>query len=219
MTRTNLLCQHSTIEMELKMCDALINTVVVSCCKKCLGIMNISAVIQYIKLLLHSQVNHVRTRDFDCCLAVPLITEAGDKLELVVSRNPLAQPGVGQPLDCHSISAPLTHSREHNNSTMDLWQHNNLGFTPWNNNTNSPGTAGYPVQHSLNLGPCVQQMWQFGILVFSKKKKKKEAMICANVFFFSFVFSLKRTVITVKQELCTRYSTLSNTYRVFLFSL
>uniref|UniRef100_A0A8C7G5K2 Glutamate receptor interacting protein 2 n=1 Tax=Oncorhynchus kisutch TaxID=8019 RepID=A0A8C7G5K2_ONCKI len=37
------------------------------------------------------QVNHVRTRDFDCCLAVPLITEAGDKLELVISRNPLAQ--------------------------------------------------------------------------------------------------------------------------------
>ncbi|MGH0149958.1 UNVERIFIED_CONTAM: hypothetical protein FKN15_027689, partial [Acipenser sinensis] len=36
------------------------------------------------------QVNHVRTRDFDCCLAVPLITEAGDKLELVISRNPLA---------------------------------------------------------------------------------------------------------------------------------
>uniref|UniRef100_A0A665T826 Glutamate receptor interacting protein 2b n=1 Tax=Echeneis naucrates TaxID=173247 RepID=A0A665T826_ECHNA len=36
------------------------------------------------------QVNHVRTRDFDCCLAVPLITEAGDRLELVVSRNPLA---------------------------------------------------------------------------------------------------------------------------------
>uniref|UniRef100_A0A3Q4H9N6 Glutamate receptor interacting protein 2b n=1 Tax=Neolamprologus brichardi TaxID=32507 RepID=A0A3Q4H9N6_NEOBR len=36
------------------------------------------------------QVNHVRTRDFDCCLAVPLITEAGDRLELVISRNPLA---------------------------------------------------------------------------------------------------------------------------------
>uniref|UniRef100_A0AAR2LBK7 PDZ domain-containing protein n=1 Tax=Pygocentrus nattereri TaxID=42514 RepID=A0AAR2LBK7_PYGNA len=43
------------------------------------------------------QVNHVRTRDFDCCLAVPLITEAGDKLELVISRNPLAQPNAGQP--------------------------------------------------------------------------------------------------------------------------
>uniref|UniRef100_A0A8C6MJP3 Glutamate receptor interacting protein 2 n=1 Tax=Nothobranchius furzeri TaxID=105023 RepID=A0A8C6MJP3_NOTFU len=36
------------------------------------------------------QVNHVRTRDFDCCLAVPLITEAGDRLELVISRNPMA---------------------------------------------------------------------------------------------------------------------------------
>ncbi|XP_069499511.1 glutamate receptor-interacting protein 2 isoform X2 [Ambystoma mexicanum] len=36
------------------------------------------------------QVNHVRTRDFDCCLAVPLISEAGDKLDLVISRNPLA---------------------------------------------------------------------------------------------------------------------------------
>uniref|UniRef100_A0A4W4HDY7 PDZ domain-containing protein n=1 Tax=Electrophorus electricus TaxID=8005 RepID=A0A4W4HDY7_ELEEL len=43
------------------------------------------------------QVNHVRTRDFDCCLAVPLLTEAGDKLELVISRNPLAQPTAGQP--------------------------------------------------------------------------------------------------------------------------
>ncbi|XP_008562607.1 PREDICTED: glutamate receptor-interacting protein 2 [Galeopterus variegatus] len=50
------------------------------------------------------QVNHVRTRDFDCCLAVPLLAEAGDVLELVVSRNPLAQssrtpraPGPGSP--------------------------------------------------------------------------------------------------------------------------
>ncbi|XP_054965493.1 glutamate receptor-interacting protein 2 isoform X6 [Pan paniscus] len=34
------------------------------------------------------QVNHVRTRDFDCCLAVPLLAEAGDVLELVISRNP-----------------------------------------------------------------------------------------------------------------------------------
>uniref|UniRef100_A0A8C5ZCX8 Glutamate receptor interacting protein 2 n=1 Tax=Marmota marmota marmota TaxID=9994 RepID=A0A8C5ZCX8_MARMA len=50
------------------------------------------------------QVNHVRTRDFDCCLAVPLLAEAGDVLELVISRNPLAQskrssraPGPGSP--------------------------------------------------------------------------------------------------------------------------
>uniref|UniRef100_A0A4X2LHW1 Glutamate receptor interacting protein 2 n=1 Tax=Vombatus ursinus TaxID=29139 RepID=A0A4X2LHW1_VOMUR len=38
------------------------------------------------------QVNHIRTRDFDCCLTVPLISEAGDKLDLVISRNPLAMP-------------------------------------------------------------------------------------------------------------------------------
>uniref|UniRef100_A0A8C9PXN6 Glutamate receptor interacting protein 2 n=1 Tax=Spermophilus dauricus TaxID=99837 RepID=A0A8C9PXN6_SPEDA len=50
------------------------------------------------------QVNHVRTRDFDCCLVVPLLAEAGDVLELVISRNPLAQskrtsraPGPGSP--------------------------------------------------------------------------------------------------------------------------
>ncbi|KAJ6668273.1 hypothetical protein lerEdw1_015650 [Lerista edwardsae] len=36
------------------------------------------------------QVNRIRTRDFDCCLAVPLISEAGHKLDLVISRNPLA---------------------------------------------------------------------------------------------------------------------------------
>uniref|UniRef100_A0A8C4MG35 Glutamate receptor interacting protein 2 n=1 Tax=Equus asinus TaxID=9793 RepID=A0A8C4MG35_EQUAS len=37
------------------------------------------------------QVNHVRTRDFDCRLAVPLLAEAGEVLELVISRSPLAQ--------------------------------------------------------------------------------------------------------------------------------
>lgn len=49
------------------------------------------------------QVNRIRTRDFDCCLAVPLISEAGDKLDLVISRNPLAlaanapSEGMGEP--------------------------------------------------------------------------------------------------------------------------
>uniref|UniRef100_A0A8C7FZZ8 Glutamate receptor interacting protein 2a n=1 Tax=Oncorhynchus kisutch TaxID=8019 RepID=A0A8C7FZZ8_ONCKI len=41
------------------------------------------------------QVNRVRTRDFDCCLTVPLITEAGDSLDLVIRRNPLAQADNG----------------------------------------------------------------------------------------------------------------------------
>ncbi|TSK13268.1 Glutamate receptor-interacting protein 1 [Bagarius yarrelli] len=34
------------------------------------------------------QISHVRTRDFDCCLVVPLIAESGNKLDLVISRNP-----------------------------------------------------------------------------------------------------------------------------------
>ncbi|TRY57553.1 hypothetical protein DNTS_023497 [Danionella cerebrum] len=37
------------------------------------------------------QINHVRTRDFDCCLVVPLIAESGNKLELVISRNPTSE--------------------------------------------------------------------------------------------------------------------------------
>ncbi|XP_061074796.1 glutamate receptor-interacting protein 2 [Conger conger] len=66
------------------------------------------------------QVNHVRTRDFDCCLAVPLITEAGDKLELVISRNPLTQASVGQHRDCEDPSTTLPNSREFKTNTMDL---------------------------------------------------------------------------------------------------
>ncbi|XP_072529217.1 glutamate receptor-interacting protein 1 isoform X3 [Salminus brasiliensis] len=38
------------------------------------------------------QINHVRTRDFDCCLVVPLIAESGNKLDLVISRNPASMP-------------------------------------------------------------------------------------------------------------------------------
>uniref|UniRef100_A0A8C7K5D8 Glutamate receptor interacting protein 1 n=1 Tax=Oncorhynchus kisutch TaxID=8019 RepID=A0A8C7K5D8_ONCKI len=41
------------------------------------------------------QINHVRTRDFDCCLVVPLIAESGNKLDLVISGRwgpgPLSQ--------------------------------------------------------------------------------------------------------------------------------
>ncbi|CAB1336115.1 unnamed protein product, partial [Coregonus sp. 'balchen'] len=53
------------------------------------------------------QVNRARTRDFDCCLTVPLITEAGDSLDLVISRNPLAQADNGPPQDCEDPSDSL----------------------------------------------------------------------------------------------------------------
>lgn len=32
------------------------------------------------------QVNDTKTVDFDCCLTVPLIATAGDKIELIVQR-------------------------------------------------------------------------------------------------------------------------------------
>uniref|UniRef100_A0A671QZW4 Glutamate receptor-interacting protein 1-like n=1 Tax=Sinocyclocheilus anshuiensis TaxID=1608454 RepID=A0A671QZW4_9TELE len=45
------------------------------------------------------QINRVRTRDFDCCLVVPLIAESGNKLDLVISRNPVSsQPSELNPL-------------------------------------------------------------------------------------------------------------------------
>uniref|UniRef100_UPI0037E87005 glutamate receptor-interacting protein 2-like n=1 Tax=Semicossyphus pulcher TaxID=241346 RepID=UPI0037E87005 len=53
------------------------------------------------------QVNRVRTRDLDCCLTVPLIIEAGDCLDLVISRNPLAASDNGLPDDCDDPSNSL----------------------------------------------------------------------------------------------------------------
>ncbi|XP_059361092.1 glutamate receptor-interacting protein 1-like isoform X9 [Carassius carassius] len=46
------------------------------------------------------QINHVRTRDFDCCLVVPLIAESGNKLDLVISRNPVSS----QPSELNQLS-------------------------------------------------------------------------------------------------------------------
>ncbi|XP_070824593.1 glutamate receptor-interacting protein 2-like isoform X2 [Chaetodon trifascialis] len=53
------------------------------------------------------QVNRVRTRDLDCCLTVPLIIEAGDGLDLVISRNPLAAADTGLPDNCDDPSNSL----------------------------------------------------------------------------------------------------------------
>lgn len=37
--------------------------------------------------LLASQVNEMKTQDFDCCLTVPLIAAAGDKIEMIMQRT------------------------------------------------------------------------------------------------------------------------------------
>ncbi|KFR06606.1 Glutamate receptor-interacting protein 1, partial [Opisthocomus hoazin] len=72
------------------------------------------------------QVNHVRTRDFDCCLVVPLIAESGNKLELVISRNPLAaQKGSSEQMSAsgewsdQSTNAFLQQSRHAHTETRD----------------------------------------------------------------------------------------------------
>ncbi|XP_034382413.1 glutamate receptor-interacting protein 1 isoform X1 [Cyclopterus lumpus] len=48
------------------------------------------------------QINHVRTRDFDCCLVVPLIAESPNHLELVISRNPASSSLLANHTDGHS---------------------------------------------------------------------------------------------------------------------
>lgn len=63
-------------------------------------------------LTLMFQVNHVRTRDLDCCLTVPLIIEAGDSLELVISRNPVEAVDTVLPVDCDDRSNSLLCSAE-----------------------------------------------------------------------------------------------------------
>uniref|UniRef100_A0A671YGS6 Glutamate receptor interacting protein 2a n=1 Tax=Sparus aurata TaxID=8175 RepID=A0A671YGS6_SPAAU len=67
------------------------------------------------------QVNRVRTRDLDCCLTVPLIIEAGDCLDLVISRNPLAAGDTGLPDDCDDPSNSLFCFPEHSNLSVLKW--------------------------------------------------------------------------------------------------
>lgn len=73
------------------------------------------------ELVVISQVNRVRTRDLDCCLTVPLIMEAGDSLELVISRNPLAAADAELPNDCDDPSNSLFCFPNHGNNIVALW--------------------------------------------------------------------------------------------------
>uniref|UniRef100_A0A8C9MNE9 Glutamate receptor interacting protein 2 n=1 Tax=Serinus canaria TaxID=9135 RepID=A0A8C9MNE9_SERCA len=66
------------------------------------------------------QVNRIRTRDFDCCLAVPLISEAGDKLDLVISRNPLALAANAPSEGNRELLAQVPHSAEVKASVQTL---------------------------------------------------------------------------------------------------
>lgn len=43
-------------------------------------------------------MNDTKTVDFDCCLTVPLIASAGDRIELVIARNPYLNVGINKRL-------------------------------------------------------------------------------------------------------------------------
>ncbi|XP_063165287.1 glutamate receptor-interacting protein 1 isoform X2 [Candoia aspera] len=73
------------------------------------------------------QVNHVRTRDFDCCLVVPLIAESGNKLELVISRNPLAS----QKLSSEQQTFPAGEWSHQNNAFLQQSGHNTGSEMKW----------------------------------------------------------------------------------------
>ncbi|XP_056131298.1 glutamate receptor-interacting protein 2-like [Lampris incognitus] len=66
------------------------------------------------------QVNRARTRDLDCCLTVPLIIEAGDILNVVISRNPLAAVDPGPHEDHEDHSTSLFCYPEHRTNSIAL---------------------------------------------------------------------------------------------------
>ncbi|XP_059478417.1 glutamate receptor-interacting protein 1 isoform X2 [Neocloeon triangulifer] len=51
---------------------------------------------QYDRIL---QVNNTPTQDFDCCLTVPIIAAAGEKIDLVIARNPFAMVASQQQIE------------------------------------------------------------------------------------------------------------------------
>uniref|UniRef100_A0AAV2LX53 PDZ domain-containing protein n=1 Tax=Knipowitschia caucasica TaxID=637954 RepID=A0AAV2LX53_KNICA len=64
------------------------------------------------------QVNRVRTRDLDCCLTVPLIMEAGESLDLVISRTPLSAGHNG--LSDYNFTKSLIHVSEPRTKSIAL---------------------------------------------------------------------------------------------------
>nr|XP_020480534.1 glutamate receptor-interacting protein 1 [Monopterus albus] len=89
------------------------------------------------------QINHVRTRDFDCCLVVPLIAESPNRLELVISRNPtssslLANHTEGTTNSSHS-SQPI--SSELGPSELSVSQGEDGGPIKWSQPGDRLGVA------------------------------------------------------------------------------
>jgi len=90
------------------------------------GPADLSTVLQPYDRIL--QVNETRTHDFDCCLTVPLIASAGEKLELTVARNSVCS---SDSRDCNGVltwteeeicsaQCPLTDSQNSGTITKTL---------------------------------------------------------------------------------------------------
>ena len=93
------------------------------------------------------QINHVRTRDFDCCLVVPLIAESGNKLELVISRG-LAS---AQPVcELHNTPADLSHSLA---DPLLSWSEAGGGGDPLGGTRLSTDSLSAGLQLNSRLGP------------------------------------------------------------------
>uniref|UniRef100_A0A665U3S7 Glutamate receptor interacting protein 1 n=1 Tax=Echeneis naucrates TaxID=173247 RepID=A0A665U3S7_ECHNA len=79
------------------------------------------------------QINHVRTRDFDCCLVVPLIAEAPNRLDLVISRNPTSTSLLANHTDgtTNSSHSPQPISSELGPSELSTGQGEDGGPIKW----------------------------------------------------------------------------------------
>ncbi len=98
-------------------------------------------------------MNRVRTRDLDCCLTVPLIIEAGDILDLVISRNPLAAADTGLPDNCDDPSNSLFCFSDRRTNSIALWLQ---GCTLAFEHTVAQGPHTHPVTYSLSH--CTSQL-------------------------------------------------------------
>ncbi|XP_030296497.1 glutamate receptor-interacting protein 1-like [Sparus aurata] len=95
------------------------------------------------------QINHVRTRDFDCCLVVPLIAESPNHLELVISRNPTSSTSLlANHTDCTTNSS---HASQPLSSELGPSEGEESGPIKWT----SPGDG---LMAGLGVGLGVEQV-------------------------------------------------------------
>ncbi|KAM8739875.1 glutamate receptor-interacting protein 1 isoform 8-T9 [Acanthopagrus schlegelii] len=95
------------------------------------------------------QINHVRTRDFDCCLVVPLIAESPNHLELVISRNPTSSTSLlANHTDCTNNSS---HASQPLSSELGPSEGEDSGPIKWT----SPGDG---LMAGLGVGLGVEQV-------------------------------------------------------------